>query len=119
MKKVCKKHGLTECVKESTGYHRCKKCRQEAVTRKRQKIKKKLIELHGGKCSICGYNKSIRALHFHHIDPTKKQFGIAASGCCRAFDKILKEADKCLLVCSNCHCEIEDGLIDIIDYIPQ
>jgi hypothetical protein len=35
-----------------------------------QKTKLKAVEYKGGKCIICGYNKSIRALQFHHLDPS-------------------------------------------------
>lgn len=38
----------------------------------RRKIK--LIELKGGKCESCGYDKNIAALDFHHIDPQSKSF---------------------------------------------
>jgi len=34
----------------------------QAVTIKRRAIKQALVNLKGGKCSICGYNKSLRAL---------------------------------------------------------
>lgn len=36
--------------------------------------KKKLIELFGKKCCICGYDKIIEALEFHHIDANQKDF---------------------------------------------
>lgn len=39
-----------------------------------QKTKLKAIEYKGGKCIVCGYNKSIRALQFHHLDPTQKDY---------------------------------------------
>ena len=51
-----------------------------------QKSKIKAIEYKGGKYLICGYNKSIRALQFHHIDPSKKDFGI--SGTTKSFEKL-------------------------------
>lgn len=68
-----------------------------------------LVDYAGGKCSRCGYNKSKRALEFHHTDPNIKDFGI--SKCITkniAFQK--KEVDKCVLVCSNCHAEIHEEL---------
>jgi len=30
-----------------------------------------------------------------------------------SFDKLKKEADKCILVCQNCHGEIHAGLLEI------
>ena len=46
----------------------------EAVTIKRRAIKNALIQYKGGKCCRCGYDKSFRALEFHHLDPNEKRF---------------------------------------------
>lgn len=105
--KHCLKHGETEFVLEGRGYYRCKKCRTEAVTNNRIKRKKQLIDHFGGCCNFCGYNKCQAALQFHHIDPDKKTFGLSQSGLCRTFDKAIEEANKCILLCANCHSEIE------------
>lgn len=80
-----------------------------------QKTKLKAVEYKGGKCQICGYNKCVRSLQFHHLDPNEKDFGI--SGGTKSFEKLKPELDKCILVCANCHCEIHDGLINLNDYI--
>lgn len=71
----------------------------------RKKIKERLVDYKGGKCEICGYNKCISALEFHHIEPTKKDFTISNSSVL-SFDKCKQEVDKCILVCANCHREI-------------
>ena len=76
----CSKHGETLFVKDSGGHWRCKKCRVEAVTKKRRNLKLKAVELKGGKCQICGYNKCVDALDFHHLDEGSKSFGIADNG---------------------------------------
>ena len=52
----CKKHGLTPYVLTSEGKWKCKKCRTEAVQRRRDKIKELAVQYKGGKCCICGYN---------------------------------------------------------------
>ena len=82
-----------------------------------QKTKAKAIEYKGGKCIVCGYNKTPRALHFHHLDPSQKDFGI--SGSTKSFEKLKPELDKCVLLCANCHSEVHDGLINIEDYLKQ
>ena len=84
----------------------CNSCR---VAKYRQNVKRKLIEYKGGKCKICGYDKCIRSLIFHHIDPNKKEFQI--SGQSLSFEKLKNEVDKCELLCHNCHGEIHEGLI--------
>lgn len=111
--RTCKTHGETEFVLDSAGKWRCKKCRVDAVQRKREKLKKDAIEYKGGKCQICGYDKCDSALEFHHLDPSQKDFGIGAKGYTRAWSKVKEELDKCILVCSNCHREIHSGIIDI------
>ena len=81
---------------------------------RRKNIKKDLIDYKGGCCCICGYNKSYRSLHFHHLNPKEKDFTIGAKWGKLGFnDEIKKELDKCILVCANCHGEIHDGLIKI------
>ncbi|MCX6760964.1 MAG: HNH endonuclease signature motif containing protein [Candidatus Nealsonbacteria bacterium] len=80
-----------------------------AVAKRRRKIKLMSVEYKGGKCQICGYNKYPGALDLHHING-KKSFGISAKGYTRSWEITKKELDKCILVCSNCHREIEAGI---------
>lgn len=69
--------------------------------------KLELIALLGGKCCRCGYDKNIAALEFHHEDPEKKEFQLDARHLSNtSMTRILEEAKKCILVCSNCHKEI-------------
>tara|TARA_Y100000310_G_scaffold56232_1_gene51557 strand:+ start:9789 stop:10259 length:471 start_codon:yes stop_codon:yes gene_type:complete len=71
----------------------------------RKERKEKLIELKGGKCK-CGYNKCIASLEFHHRDPEEKEFNLNAGGLLKPWNRVLKEADKCDLLCANCHAEL-------------
>jgi hypothetical protein len=88
----CPRHGITEFAHYSAGRKRgyrwrCKRCIGEAVTRRLQRIN----------------------LHFHHVDPTKKSFAMTvAMG--KSIATFRAEA-KCVLVCANCHGEVEAGLI--------
>ena len=104
--KTCKKHGNTDFVLEGRGYYRCKQCRLDGVSKRRKNIKIKAVEYKGGKCEVCGYDKYIGALEFHHLDPKKKDFNLSYKGCTRKWETVKKEIDKCALVCSNCHKEI-------------
>lgn len=70
----------------------------------RKRAKQKLVEYKGGKCEICEYDRCISCLDFHHIDPEKKDFRV--SGVSRSFKTLIKEVDKCALLCRNCHGEI-------------
>jgi hypothetical protein len=75
----------------------------------RKKNKERSVEYKGGKCVKCGYNKCVRALEFHHIDPSQKDFA-PSQNMNMSWDRIKIELDKCILVCSNCHREIHEDL---------
>lgn len=85
---------------------RCNTCRGKEF---RNNLKKDLVEKHGGKCSICLYDRCTGALEFHHTDPTKKEITISTTSYSR--EQLFKEAEKCILVCCRCHREIHAGLI--------
>ena len=66
----------------------------------------KLILLKGGCCSICKYNKNYAALAFHHIDSKLKELKLDLRSCSNnKWSKLLDEANKCILLCHNCHME--------------
>ncbi|HWY90807.1 MAG TPA: helix-turn-helix domain-containing protein [Solirubrobacteraceae bacterium] len=109
----CMHHGETEFWLTGRGYYRCKLCRSAAVARRRRKVKGILVEEAGGCCCICGYGRNMRALHFHHLEPSQKRHEINAKGVAIALDKLRVEARKCVLLCSNCHAEVEDGMVSI------
>ena len=71
----------------------------------RRAMKKQAVKELGGKCEICGYNKCIDALVFHHKDPSEKDFGLAQNGIMHDWKEYLLEAKKCMLLCANCHAE--------------
>jgi len=71
------------------------------------------VEYKGGCCQVCGYDKYQGALEFHHKDPSEKDFSLSSKGHCKAWVKVKKELDKCVLVCSNCHREIHARIIKI------
>lgn len=74
--------------------------------RKRKAVKEVAVEYLGGKCSICGYDKCIAALDFHHVDPTQKDFNISQYYKKDFTDELKAELDKCILICANCHREL-------------
>ena len=109
----CSRHGETDFWLDGRGYYRCKRCRSAAVARRRRKMKTILVEEAGGACCICGYDRNMRALHFHHVEPSQKRHEINAKGVAIALEKLRAEAHKCVLLCSNCHAEVEDGTASI------
>jgi hypothetical protein len=111
--KLCQNHGTTKHVLERNKYYRCMKCRVEHVAKRRKKVKELAAAYKGGGCKICGYNKCIEALEFHHLNPDEKDFTIASGGKTVSWDTIKKEIDKCILLCANCHRELHSGLITL------
>ena len=83
--------------------------RADNITAKRRAIKIALIKEAGGKCQRCGYNKCMRALEFHHVDPSTKDFGISRQ-LNKDMSELREEVSKCILLCSNCHAEVHDEL---------
>jgi transcriptional regulator with XRE-family HTH domain len=111
---VCKKHGLTRHVSiKSERRLRCSRCSVEAVERRRRKVKDMLIAEAGGKCLICGYSRHPAALQFHHLDPAIKSFGLGVRGITRSLARLRAEAAKCVLLCANCHAEVEVGATEL------
>lgn len=96
--------------------YRCKVKGQSNAAYVNQKMrgvsrKNKLLLDKGGKCIRCGYERCLRALTFHHRDPSAKEFPLDIRNCAnRSFEVLAAEALKCDLLCANCHREVEDEL---------
>lgn len=108
----CELHGLTRFGAREGGF-RCARCRSEHVAQRRRRVKYLLVSEAGGACVACGYARSVAALHFHHVDPTTKSFAIAASGMTRSLARAREECAKCVLLCANCHAEVEAGVTQL------
>ena len=105
----CPVHGLTTFVRRGSDGFRCRLCRTGAVHRRRRDVKRILVEEAGGACVLCGYDRSLAGLHFHHVDPSAKSFALSRQGVTRSLASARAEAAKCVLLCSNCHAEVEAG----------
>jgi DNA-binding transcriptional ArsR family regulator len=110
---VCPRHGLAEFRLERRGSYRCLRCRSEAVSKRRRRLKEILVDEAGGRCVICGYDRYIGALEIHHRDARTKVFGIGNRGLTRSLEAVRAEAAKCVLLCANCHSEVEGGIVTI------
>ena len=78
----------------------------------RRDLKKQAVNYKGGSCEVCGYNRCLAALTFHHLNPFEKDAGV--SNIINTFDwpRIKRELEKCVLLCTNCHSEVHEGLLD-------
>lgn len=82
----------------------------EKVKQWRRNTKRRIVEAMGGKCVVCGYCKVDEALDLHHLNPSEKEFSLGAiRGNPKAWHKIVAELRKCVLICANCHREVEAG----------
>jgi AraC-like DNA-binding protein len=99
------------------GYYRCGRCRAESVASHRRRLKALLIDEAGGRCILCGYDREPRALEFHHVDPAQKAFNLSRKGITLSVQALRAEARKCVLLCSNCHAEVEGGFVVLPDTI--
>ena len=109
----CSVHGDVVHRKDARGSFRCPRCNVERVAQRRRSVKQILVAEAGGACTLCGYDRCARALAFHHVNPASKAFGLAVGGVARSLAKARLEAAKCVLLCANCHMEVETGLRSI------
>ncbi len=110
--KTCSKCGITKNLNEfhSAGivdgkkYLRgeCKVCQKKVVKKRTANIKEQYVSWKKTlKCERCGFDDH-RALQFHHDG--EKEYNIADMlrwGF--SFENIRKEAEKCEVLCANCH----------------
>jgi transposase len=115
----CARHGRTAFVIEGRGYYRCKQCRSEQVIRHRRRLKELLVAEAGGVCALCGYDRHLGALQFHHLDPRSKRLHISQNGITLSLETIRQEVRKCVLLCSNCHAEVEGGIASVPDTVSE
>ncbi|MDQ3587666.1 MAG: hypothetical protein M3433_04655 [Actinomycetota bacterium] len=109
----CRRHGETDFILEGRGYYRCKRCRSEQVAKRRRRVKEILATEAGGRCAICRYDRYLGTLEFHHLDRATKAVGLAQAGFTRSIADARAEARKCVLLCANCHAEVEGGIVDL------
>lgn len=83
------------------------KHRKQWEREKGWQLKTQFIAIKGGKCERCGGLFHPSVYDFHHRDPSKKKFNLSIDRLAnRATDLIMKELEKCSLLCSNCHREV-------------
>lgn len=85
-------------------------------TQKRRGLTRKLalVKSRGGRCSVCGYNRNLAALVFHHRDSAEKDFKLDMRSLSnRKLEPLLGELDKVVLVCANCHAELHNPHLEL------
>ena len=82
----------------------CKECTLTFQKARWRDRKTKIVELMGGKCEKCGYDKNYAALDLHHTDPSTKKY-LLREMIKKSWKIITQEIQKCELLCKNCHAE--------------
>ena len=83
------------------------------MAERRRRVKATLVNEAGGRCRRCGFDESCAALEFHHLDPSAKSFAVSAKGATRSIAALRAEAEKCILLCANCHAMVEAGVVGV------
>ena len=97
----CSKECKIIFYKQTPDTNKYPRQKQKYISKKRI-----LISENGNKCSKCGYNKNMAALHFHHVDKTNKTFNVDGRRIANnSLETLRKEVSKCILLCNNCHTE--------------
>lgn len=119
---ICNKEFIVPLGEKNRKY--CFSCIPKGLSKKEQAMiinraaKKKAVDLLGGKCIICGFDKYLSALDFHHLIESDKEFNLSHKICSIEFDEtIIKELMKCVVLCSNCHRAVHAGEIILNDSI--
>jgi len=110
---TCIRHGVTAFRRKTSGSYGCARCASESVSRRRRRVKQTLVRDAGGRCRICGYDRYVGALEFHHLEASSKVFSLSHAGVTRSLARAREEAAKCILLCANCHAEVEGGIVKL------
>jgi endogenous inhibitor of DNA gyrase (YacG/DUF329 family) len=115
IERTCPLCGKSFKPKTAAANHRvcCYECMPEGTQLTRGMFLAKIKQKRGGACIRCGYNTCIKALEFHHMDPSEKDFTISNDHF--KLQEAIDESEKCILICSNCHRELHDDMWSIED----
>lgn len=94
--------------RKKLSYSECKECFKKRINERARAQKEFMLAYKGSKCVICSYNNCKGALEFHHKDPSGKEFKLSNTYVSK--ENLIRELDKCVLLCSNCHRETHEGL---------
>jgi hypothetical protein len=103
--KTCSRCGHDKIKEDFYHYNSgsCKSCCSDAINRKKQRRRYWLGKYKVEKgCHVCGFNQSIHALDWHHVNMEEKEAHITDlhSG---KLTKLFHELKKCVVLCANCH----------------
>jgi hypothetical protein len=79
----------------------------------REAFSRRVHEYYGGHCAICGINEEYYEIYdAHHLDPTKKEYGISRLVYKDWDSVVVPELEKCVYLCKVCHPKLHKGRFD-------
>lgn len=118
-KKIAKE---LNCTPNAVKYHLYENIRKYFLIRRNINKRKGMTRLKmefGGKCTKCGYNKCLDALHFHHINSNEKINTVNKIFRLKGFLAAIEETKKCELICANCNAELHSKLVPSLGNAPS
>lgn len=104
---VCGQYKTLDHFYFSKGKLSQKVCKECVRQKERNKYQSKQLELnefkHNHPCVKCGCSKYY-LIDFHHLNPAEKDFTISDNSHAK-IETLMKEIDKCVPLCANCHRE--------------
>ena len=105
------------CSKASVSYHCSEKVKQSYRNYRNKNRKKSIRDFKsaaGGKCYVCGYNRCLTSLVFHHKNPSTKVGSVGEMIYTHGKKFVAEEVKKCVLLCANCHGEVHENLFKLL-----
>jgi hypothetical protein len=116
---------LPSMVKKNVVFSHCRECNQQNnairydmradLIRARRKI---IWQFLAPACAICGFDKHMSAMDIHHLEQKETQIAelitnVTLTMQVGKIEALLREAAKCVPLCSNCHRMLHAGVIEI------
>lgn len=70
---------------------------------KRKRLREWLMNLKSVPCMDCGISYPPFVMDLDHRDPSQKKYNVGGMTKMGSWNKMIEEASKCDVVCSNCH----------------
>jgi len=109
----CPQCGKERHCEKRNAYRKCWRChinrpsefsQKEWHKKTKEETKRWSVDYKGGKCVRCLVDDlPLPCYQFHHIDPTTKTDDPGHLMRQKPSKRLIKELDKCVLLCANCH----------------
>ena len=87
--------------------------KRKVLREQRVERNKQFVLEHMTRCIECGESEPV-VIDFHHLDASEKEDGISRLIWNNSsLDKIKREIDKCVCLCSNCHRRVHAGTLQL------